>query len=110
MDINSIILESHTTAIEKGWWDEPRAIAEQLMLVVSELAEALEELRDGHPPNVIRYDPNQGNKPEGFPVELADTFIRLADTCGQYGIPLEQALREKMAYNRTRPHKHGRKF
>lgn len=49
------------------------------------------------------------NKPEGIPSELADTVIRIADMCGFYGIDLQEAVEQKMRYNRTRPHRHGGK-
>jgi NTP pyrophosphatase (non-canonical NTP hydrolase) len=49
------------------------------------------------------------NKPEGVVAELADIVIRVADLCGLYGIDLDAALEEKMAYNSTRPYRHGGK-
>lgn len=49
------------------------------------------------------------NKPEGVASELADVVIRVADLCGLYGIDLETALEEKMAFNDTRPYRHGGK-
>lgn len=48
-------------------------------------------------------------KPEGVPSELADIVIRVADICGYYGIDLDAAITQKMAYNRTRPYRHGGK-
>lgn len=49
------------------------------------------------------------NKPEGVVSELADIVIRVADLCGLYGIDLETALEDKMAFNRTRTYRHGGK-
>lgn len=51
-----------------------------------------------------------GKKPEGVAVELADAVIRIADLCGHLGIDLEAAIDLKMAYNETRPFKHGKRF
>jgi len=48
-------------------------------------------------------------KPEGVPAELADIFIRIADAASSYGIDLEAEIILKMAYNSTRPKKHGGK-
>lgn len=48
-------------------------------------------------------------KPEGIAAEFADTIIRILDTCAAYKIPIEQALLDKMAYNDTRPYRHGGK-
>lgn len=52
----------------------------------------------------------RGEKPEGVAVELADAVIRIADLCGHLGIDLEAAIDLKMAYNETRPFKHGKRF
>jgi NTP pyrophosphatase (non-canonical NTP hydrolase) len=127
MLISDYIRECHETAESKGWWQEPvRTFGDQIALMHSELSEALEEFRkygiekpdsdgasntlyfgDG-PSNPSQY-PAPGTKPEGIAAELADVCIRIFDTCGHYGIPLEEALRLKMAYNKTRAHKHGGK-
>lgn len=53
---------------------------------------------------------HRGKKPEGVAVELADAVIRIADLCGHLGIDLEAAIDLKMAYNETRPFKHGKRF
>jgi len=113
-------------------------IGNKLMLVGSELAEAQDELRTGHPIDETYYTtppvptslavefPSGGDaqeywneyqaaipgpkKPEGFPSEIADAVIRLFGVAYETGIDLEAAIREKMAYNDTRPFKHGKKF
>ena len=108
MLINQLIEESHETSKAKGWWEPPeREIGTLLMLAVSELSEALEEWRKGTDLQAISWN---GTKPLGFPVELADCIIRIADLCGRHEIPIEEALIEKMSYNRTRPHRHGGKI
>ena len=99
----------------------------KLMLACGELHEAGEELRAGHSPNEIYWrdkktrdvvkDTGQteaqmlagGYSPEGFPIEVADTFIRLGDLCGLLGIDLAKALKIKAAYNTKRPYRHGGK-
>jgi hypothetical protein len=48
-------------------------------------------------------------KPCGIPSELADIIIRVLHFSGKHGIDIERAVYEKMAYNRTRPFKHGGK-
>jgi hypothetical protein len=37
-------------------------------------------------------------------------LIRIANTCGRYDIPLTQAIKAKLAFNKTRPHRHGNKL
>ena len=76
----------------------------KVMLVVTELSEAVEEVREG------RFETWQnGEKPEGFAIELADAVIRIFHIAGLLGLDLEAAIQQKMAYNRTRPRRHGGK-
>ena len=111
LTITKLIEESHGTAKEKGWWDEgpdnDRSFGTTLALMHSELSEALEEYRNGKALNEIWYQDN--GKPEGIPVELADVIIRICDNAGKYDMPLLRALTEKLAYNKTRPYRHGGK-
>lgn len=119
--IRELIIEAHATAKEKGWWsDYDRNVYEQIALMHSELSEALEELRDGHPMQSTRYNANRPVsddedcvylKPEGFLSELADLYIRVADTIGRYGLTdnFLTVLEEKLRYNKHRPFRHGGK-
>lgn len=110
MTITELMSRAHRTACDKGWWDaEDRSIGEQIALMHSELSEALEEVRNGHPITEIYHAGSDGLKPEGFAVELADVLIRIADTCEKYGVPLQEAIDEKLAYNASRPYRHGGK-
>jgi len=107
MDIKELQIASHAIAVSKGWWEEDRNIGELLALVHSEVSEAREEWRGGEDLAVIR---TEGDKPVGFAVELADTLIRVADLAESIGIDLNAALKIKMAYNATRPWRHGGKL
>lgn len=49
--LNELAQKCHEIARSKGFWDTEQDPARGLMLVVSELSEALEELREGHPLN-----------------------------------------------------------
>jgi NTP pyrophosphatase (non-canonical NTP hydrolase) len=112
ISILQLIEESYGTAKEKGWWEDGESEAHRspgtmMMLMVTELAEAFEEIRNGRSLQEIWY--REDGKPEGVPAEFADVLIRIADYCGGHDIPLLQALREKLAFNKTRPYRHGGK-
>lgn len=68
---------------------------ERLMLIVSEIAEAMEgerkDLMDDKLPHRKMAE-----------VELADALIRIFDYAGEYGLDLQGAYEEKLEYNRTR--------
>ena len=84
----------HRIAVQKGFWDEKRNIGEALMLIVTELAEAMEAYR------VQNHD--------NFREELADTFIRLFDLCGGLNINIGNEIEKKSFKNKLRPYKHGK--
>lgn len=86
-------------------------ILKQIGCLYEEVGELFQELRNGHQLNVVTYRVTDcGQKPEGFPTELADLVIRVMSLSGWMGIPLEQIILEKMAYNEKRPPLHGRSF
>ena len=84
----------HRIAKEKGFWDEKRNIGEALMLIVTEIAEAMEAHRK--------------QDDENFREELADTFIRLFDLCGGLKIDIQAEIFKKSEKNKARPYKHGK--
>jgi NTP pyrophosphatase (non-canonical NTP hydrolase) len=100
-------------ACEKGFWDETpeepgrlTSIGAKMALIHSEVTEALEEYRNGHPLDETRIE---NGKPEGFGVELADVIIRVCDIAQKAGVNLGALVNLKMRYNRTRPTRHGGK-
>ena len=97
--------EIHANAVAHGWWDEERNLLEIVALCHSELSEAVEEYRAGRG---MIY-PCVGGKPEGIAVEMADCLIRILDWFGHEGLDVDEIMRQKMAYNRGRPYKHGKK-
>ena len=121
--------EIHRRNRKAGWWDqgEKRNLAEVLMLIVTEVAEAMEELRDPKTGKDIKFiknicprgyrrvgylekDKRGHDKPCGWDSELADVAIRLFDLAEATGVNLESIIREKMEYNLKRPHRHGGKL
>jgi len=107
LGLNELRDSAHKTAISKGWYDDERNPLELLMLVVREVSEAVEELRDGTP--MFYWDDENPKKPMGESIEIADAMIRLFDYAGWREIDLDEAIRVKMAFNLTRPNRHGGK-
>lgn len=113
--LNQLRDEIHHNAIEHGWWEEERSFGDIIALCHSELSEALEEYRNGMPMmynkcKVTLYEDDPINsKPEGIAIELADCIIRILDYCGHKGIDIEEAIRIKHEYNKTRTYRHGGK-
>lgn len=105
MDLKEMQQEAWQTSEDHGFHDGPDQlnIPTKLMLICCEVAEAMEEFRDG---SELSY--HVGQKPEGISAELADVVIRVGDLCGILGIDLDLAVQEKMMYNKTRQHKHGK--
>ena len=91
--------------------DYKQAVRERkLLLAIGELCEAHEELRSGHEPTEVYFSDFKPEKPEGYPVEIADAVIRLLDLTANDEIDLETVMNQKHDYNGTREHRHGRKF
>jgi hypothetical protein len=94
----------HQQNVLAGWWTNPktgesiietRNVGEILMLIVSEIAEAMEGHRKGLMDDKLRYRPM-------IEVELADAMIRIFDLAGAKGYDLSGAVREKLVYNAKR--------
>lgn len=96
MTLNQLVKEAYANAREHGFWEASSNIAEKLMLIVTEVAEACEADRT--------------DDKEGFAEELADIVIRVADLAGGLGIDLEHEIATKMEANKKRPKLHGKKY
>jgi len=106
----------------KGFWDKERNVGELLMLVTSELGEAMEAHRKGKFANVSKLESfiNEGEEPfepnfityikDTFEDEIADAVIRLLDLSAGLGIDLEKHISAKVKFNTSRPKLHGKAY
>lgn len=100
MNLNSLSKKIHDQ--HKLWWTDletgkplQRNKGELLMLIVSEIAEAMEGARKDLMDEHIPY-----RKMEE--VEIADALIRIFDYCGGFGLDIQGAIEEKLEYNKNR--------
>lgn len=99
LDVQKLAVDSFEVNSQNGWHKEGRTFEEIGALIGSEVAEALEDHRNGHAPTKEWYTKKAGDgselraanqydptwKPEGIPSELADIIIRIGDAAGLYG-------------------------
>lgn len=129
--LNELSAQIHQEAKDKGFYDEPRETGTILMLIVSELSEALEADRKNRHANLQKFVgfTNMGfgkdygtylkedaipsfeeNIKDTFEDEIADAFKRLFDLVGYLGIDIDKHIELKTKYNQLRPYKHGKKY
>ena len=110
----------------KGFYEKPREIGTLLMLVVSELSEALEADRKNKHADFETYQTKLNSEPnrafvkrsslfqeyikDTFEDEIADAIIRLFDLCGYMNIDIEKHIDLMLRYNQGRPNKHGKNY
>lgn len=95
-------LSNQIHKLNQTWWHDPktgerleRNKGEMLMLMVSEIAEAMEGERKNLMDSHLPYR-------KAVEVELADLIIRVLDYAGAYGLDLDGAIAEKLVYNANR--------
>ena len=117
----------HKGKVKRGYYDDPKEVGTVLMLIVTELAEAMESYRSdqrlGEGINYVDFE-SSIDEPftdsdvakfkevvkDTFEDEIADTIIRLFDLCGWMNIDIHKHIMLKLKYNDTRPYKHGKAF
>ena len=135
MKLNELCKEIYNENLEKGFNVAEDNIGQVLMLIVSELSEALEADRKDKNANLNAFfesyhfelskaQKNEGNVDEAlifktlfekyikdtFQDEIADSIIRLFDFCGALIIDIETHIALKRKYNGLRPYKHDKKY
>ena len=127
--LNNAAKHIHAAASNKGFWDKELEFGTMLMLMVTELAEAMEADRKGKSAELDIYeacelavDIEDGDMEPYLTAtfrdlikdskedELADTMIRILDYCGAKNIDIAKHINLKLQYNATRPHLHGKKY
>lgn len=124
----------HQANCEKGFYDETRETGTLLMLIVSEISEALEADRKNRFAKIEKFEADEDMQcfldlekmgdlgddffkenfekyiKDTYEDEIADTFIRLLDHVGYLGIDIEKHIKLKLKYNSLRPKKHGKEY
>ena len=112
--LNELAEEIYQNNKEKGFWDKERNVGEMLMLVTSELGEAMEAHRKGRFANLEAYEEFSEDFEDAikdtFEDEIADSVIRLLDMCGGIGIDIDTHIKLKLEYNKTRERLHGKSY
>lgn len=118
--LNRLASSIGTTNFDKGWRDRWALVQDdtegqvdhvlsKLALVTSEVAEAIEEVRTcGSLSWMLLAEVDDDGKPTGLATELADILIRTLDIADMLRLDIEGAVARKLAYNETRPAKHGK--
>lgn len=100
--INIFAADCHARSRKAGWYTDlatgkalDRNVPEMLMLIVSEVSEAMEGFRK-------KLDDDKLPHRKMMEVELADAMIRIGDLATFLGLDLGGAIVEKMAFNDNR--------
>lgn len=124
MSLNELAKEIHANAVDKGFYDKPPETGTSLMLIVSELGEAMEADRKGlHTLDSIEFfekelktktlpysESFEYHLKDKFEDELADSIIRILDFCAYKDIDIDYHIKSKMKYNSMRQRLHGKKY
>lgn len=137
MTLNDMSTAAYGRSCSKGFHEDPahENVGEKLMLITSELGEALEAVRKRKVANLEEFEARvqlleqSTNGPltverqeeifrsafnsyikDTFEDEIADAVIRIGDLCGWKQIDLDKFVALKMRFNAGREYKHGKAF
>lgn len=128
IELNKLSKEIYEDNKRRGFDVKEENIGQTLMLIVSELSEALEADRKNKRADFKRYEYILSQKDQykdygdfmsrifelhikdTFEDEIADAFGRLLDLCGALDIDIERHVELKLQYNKTRRYKHGKRY
>tara|TARA_R100000742_G_C4278836_1_gene102211 strand:+ start:1094 stop:1462 length:369 start_codon:yes stop_codon:yes gene_type:complete len=122
MDLTVFSEKIHEGNRKKGFYDGgDKQLGTMLMLVVSELGEALEAHRHSLKADLTYYEGILNAKhdfqtafkeaiKDTVEDEIADAIIRLLDLCGYYHIDIQKHIDLKLKYNQTRGYRHGKEY
>jgi len=121
--LNELSEEIHADQVAKGFYDTPREDGTLLMLINSELCEAMEALRHNKYSNIEQFEYYyehsenkdfktlfENNIKDTHEDEIVDALIRIFDYAAYKKIDLAWHTIHKLQYNALRPYKHNKKF
>jgi NTP pyrophosphatase (non-canonical NTP hydrolase) len=112
----------HNTRVRHAFKTTWENLPTKMMLVVTELAEAIEAHRELHADaipfiNPLRMTTTDTSVPAKFreikaaiAEELADAFIRIMDISTALDLPFVEQLLQKLEANEQRPRLHGKRY
>lgn len=126
LNLNQFSKEVYEANKLKGFDVAKENMGQTLMLIVSELSEALEAHQKGNEARADLFERSCfSSNPaisktfkesfelyikDTFSDEIADTFIRLFDLCGAFEIDIDKHIELKMHYNALREYEHGKNY
>lgn len=129
MNLTDLSKEFHERSKQKGFDVSKENVGQTLMLVVTELGEAMQADRSDRYADLETFEncmdaddidnlswaayakhTFEENIKDTFEDEIADTIIRLLDLCGAKNIDIQRHIDLKIEYNKGREHKHGKKY
>lgn len=104
--INALSADIHATHVAKKFYDEERTVSHLMGLVMTELAEVVEDDRKFVSGDRSEKIPEFTKEEE----ETADAVIRLLDFAGYRNLRIGEAIVAKANYNKNRPPTHGKRY